>query len=161
MKQGTLLIACQSKQAAFVSTLQALLLLAITSTRVDGGCVPSAVESSWRVVDVLVLCCATRVPLQVSQPAILAFQQLVQLLPPARATAASKRAVDRLESQGTDDGTLAAVRLLAHTVRFWTPEALRRHVPRYVSRWAGHRDFSVREVSRSLNHSRYWLACIL
>jgi hypothetical protein len=77
----------------------------------------------------------------------LAFQQLVQLLPSARATAASKRAVDRLESQGSDDGILAAVRLLAHTVAFWTPEALKRHVPRYISRWASHREFSVREVS--------------
>lgn len=84
---------------------------------------------------------------QVSQAGILAFQQLVQLLPTARATAASKRAVDRLESQGSDDGTLAAVRLLAHTVAFWTPEALKRHVPRYAGRWASHRDFAVREVS--------------
>lgn len=85
--------------------------------------------------------------LQVSQASILAFQQLVQLLPSARATAASKRAVDRLESQGSDDGILAAVRLLAHTVAFWTPEALKRHVPRYISRWASHREFAVREVS--------------
>jgi hypothetical protein len=85
--------------------------------------------------------------LQVSQASILAFQQLVQLLPSARATAASKRAVDRLESQGSDDGILAALRLLAHTVAFWTPEALKRHVPRYISRWASHREFSVREVS--------------
>lgn len=88
-------------------------------------------------------------PQQVGQPAILAFQQLAQLLPPARATAASKRAVDRLEAQGSDDGTLAAVRLLAHTVSSWTPEALRRHVPRYVGRWIGHRDFTVREVRRA------------
>lgn len=90
----------------------------------------------------LFVCC----PQQVSQAGILAFQQLVQLLPTARATAASKRAVDRLESQGSDDGTLAAVRLLAHTVAFWTPEALKRHVPRYAGRWASHRDFAVREV---------------
>lgn len=87
-----------------------------------------------------------RVVLQVSHAAIITFQQLVQLLPPARATAASKRAVDRLESNGSEDGTLAAVRLLAHTVGHWTPEALRRHVPRYISRWASHREFSVREV---------------
>jgi hypothetical protein len=84
--------------------------------------------------------------LQVSQAAILAFQQLAQLLPAPRATAASKRAVDRLEVRGTDDGTLAAVRLLAHTVSCWTQVALQRHVPRYINRWANHRDFSVREV---------------
>lgn len=89
----------------------------------------------------MVSCCP-----QVSQAAILAFQRLVQLLPAARATAASKRAVDRLEVRGTDDGTLAAVRLLAHTVRLWTEAALQRHVPRYINRWANHRDFSVREV---------------
>jgi hypothetical protein len=84
--------------------------------------------------------------LQVSQAAILAFQQLAQLLPAPRATAASKRAVDRLEARGTDDGTLAAVRLLAHTVSCWTQVALQQHVPRYINRWANHRDFSVREV---------------
>jgi hypothetical protein len=84
--------------------------------------------------------------LQVSQAAILGFEQLAQLLPAARATAASKRAVDRLEARGTDDGTLAAVRLLAHTVSCWTQVALQRHVPRYINRWANHRDFSVREV---------------
>lgn len=84
---------------------------------------------------------------QVNQAAILAFQELVVFLPAARATAASKRAVDRLESNGADDGTLAAVRLLSYTVHTWIPEALRRHVPRYVNRWANHREFSVREVS--------------
>eukprot|EP00882_Tetradesmus_deserticola_P030176 GHRQ01033862.1.p1 GENE.GHRQ01033862.1~~GHRQ01033862.1.p1 ORF type:complete len:111 (-),score=38.51 GHRQ01033862.1:416-748(-) len=78
--------------------------------------------------------------------AILAFQELSQLLPAARATAASKRAADRLEARGTDDGTVAAVRLLAHTVSCWTQVALQRHVPRYVNRWANHRDFAVREV---------------
>lgn len=88
-------------------------------------------------------CCTC---VQVSHASILAFQQLVQLLPSPRATAASKRAVDRLESHGSDDGTLAAVRLLAHTVGLWTPEALKRHVPRYISRWASHREFAVREV---------------
>jgi hypothetical protein len=92
---------------------------------------------------------------QVSQAAILAFQQLVQLLPAPRATAASKRAVDRLEARGTDDGTLAAVRLLAHTVSCWTQVALQRHVPRYTNRWANHRDFSVREVSRD-----YYFVCL-
>lgn len=76
----------------------------------------------------------------------MAFEELVQLLPAARATAASKRAVDRLEARASDDGTLAAVRLLSHTARTWTPEALRRHVPRYLNRWTNHRDFSVREV---------------
>lgn len=100
--------------------------------------------------------------LQVSQAAILAFQQLAQLLPAPRATAASKRAVDRLEARGTDDGTLAAVRLLAHTVSCWTQVALQRHVPRYVNRWANHRDFSVREVgavaATAVRCQRAWLA---
>eukprot|EP00775_Hariotina_reticulata_P013021 gene13021-13150_t len=108
-------------------------------------------ERSLRDLEATLLVCAQQCALddeeEVSQAAVLAFQQLVQLLPSARATAASKRAVDRLESRGTDDGTLAAVRLLAHTVSCWTPEALRRHVPRYINRWTNHRDFSVREYS--------------
>lgn len=84
---------------------------------------------------------------EVSRQAILAFQQLVALLPRDVAASAVQSALHRLEAQGGDtDSVVQAARIFAHTAASWSEAALHERVPDLLRRWCSHRDFTVREA---------------
>ncbi len=73
-------------------------------------------------------------------------QRLAALLAPRQAAAAALSIVERLHARGSDDATVQAVRLFAHTVESMPAEVVEQEAPLLLERWADHRDFSVREV---------------
>jgi hypothetical protein len=83
---------------------------------------------------------------EVSRGAILAFSQLVALLPRHAAAAAAQSAIHKLESQGTEEAAVQAARVFAHAAASWSEATLQERAPELLRRWCSHRYFTVREA---------------